>query len=139
MWQYNFSHAFLSDTTLVLQYKFDPMCNLSVTSYYLFKGDWYDIFSLLLDDVSPGGDRKFDIWEPVDKHKEYNVIIVYGAPLSMNFCVSKKIWKSHEKVFDAFYSSKEYEYNIHSNYYLGDPKDEFSELLAPAERLIKSN
>ncbi|HVT85085.1 MAG TPA: hypothetical protein VHD35_07765 [Chitinophagaceae bacterium] len=114
------------------------MCNLSVTSYYLFKGDWYDIFSRLLDDVSTNDDRKFDIWEPVDKHKEYKVIVVYGAPLSLNFCVTNKIWKTHEKIFDAFYSGKEYQYNIHSNYYLGFNEEEFSDTLLTTEYLIKS-
>jgi hypothetical protein len=66
------------------------------------------------------------------------VIIVYGTPLTLNFCVSNKIWKTHIKIFDAFYRSKEYEYNIHSNYYLGDPSDDSSEQLVPVGDLVKS-
>jgi hypothetical protein len=107
--------------------------------YYLFKGDWYDIFSRILDDVSPAGDRKFDIWEPIDRHKEYNVIIVYGTPLSFNFCVSNKIWKTHEKIFDAFYRKKEYEYNIHSSYNPRISEDQFSNQPPVAEQLVNGN
>lgn len=108
------------------------MFNLSFTSYYLFKGDWYSIFSRLLDDVTPTEGRKFDIWEPVDKHKDYSVIIVYGVPLAMNFCIDNKIWKSHEKIFDAFYCNKKSEYNIHSNYNTNGSEGELSSQLAPA-------
>lgn len=112
--------------------KFNPMFNLSFTSYYLFKGDWYTIFSHLLDDVTPTEGRKFDIWEPVDKHKDYSVIIVYGVPLTMNFCVDNKIWKSHEKIFDAFYNNKESEYNVHSNYTSRNSEGEVSGQLIPS-------
>lgn len=107
------------------------MFNLSFTSYYLFKGDWYAIFSRLLEDITPAEGRKFDIWEPVDKHKDYSVIIVYGIPLPFDFCLDNKIWKSHEKIFDAFYSKKESEYNIHSNYSSGNAGNELSGQLAP--------
>ncbi len=102
------------------------MSSFPLPTYYLFKGDWYDIFFQLLDDIPSGGVQKFDIWEPIDRHKEYNVIIVYRAPLSMDFCVSHKIWKTHEKIFDAFYRTKTYEYNIHSNYNNSNQEDEYS-------------
>src|SRR5574338_120687 len=112
------------------------MSNLPATSYYLFKGDWYTVFFRLLDDHSPYGDRKFDIWEPIDKHKDYNVIIVYGAPLSLSFCVNNKIWKTHEKIFDAFYGRKAYEYNVHSNYNSDKQENEISGYFLPIKYLV---
>lgn len=85
--------------------------------YYLFKGDWYDIFIQLLDLIPSDNQHKFDIWEPQDKSKNHNVIIIYGSPLSTEYCHKNKIWSTHEKIFEAFYFPKMHEYNIHLNYY----------------------
>ena len=83
--------------------------------YYLVRGDWYNIFSQLLGIIPACSQKKFAIWEPADKSKEYLVIIVYGVPLTDEYCFSNKIWKTHEKIFDAFYLPKIQEYKIHSN------------------------
>lgn len=113
------------------------MLNTSSVFYYLFKGDWYDIFSRLLDDNTTIGNRKFDIWEPLDRHKDYNVMVVYGVPLTFNFCIDNKIWKSHEKIFDTFYCKRESEYNVHSSYYSDNSKDKSSDQLVPPQHLVK--
>lgn len=91
-----------------------PMNNLE-RHFYLSRGDWYDIFFQLLDSVPHTEKSKFEVWEPVDKSKQYVVIVVYGTPLDEEYCLNNKIWKTHEKIFNAFYLPKLNEYNVHSN------------------------
>lgn len=83
--------------------------------FYLFKGDWYDIFSRLNGAVPAGNEKRFAVWVPVDKSKEYNLVIVYGVPLPEKYCLVNNIWKTHQQIFEAFYLPKIKEYCIHSN------------------------
>lgn len=96
------------------------MNTLSQKHFYLFKGDWYEIFFQLFDHIPTDNKHKFDIWEPQDKSKNHNVIVIYGSPLSTEYCHKNKIWTTHEKIFNAFYLPKMYEFNVHSNHYTKD-------------------
>ena len=92
------------------------MENPSPKHFYLFKGDWYDRFIELIDIIRIEQQQRFVIWEPLDKHKEHNLIVVYGAPLSDEFCFIRRIWKTNEHIFDAFYRHQIDQFNLHSSY-----------------------
>ena len=83
--------------------------------FYLFKGDWYDISSRLNGIMPARKEKSFAVWEPADRSKEYNLVIVYGEPLPEKYCLVNNIWKTHEQIFEAFYLPKIKDYNIHSN------------------------
>ena len=85
--------------------------------FYLFKGDWYEKFIDLIDQVEKDQQQRFDIWEPQDKKRDHHLIVVYGTPLSEEYCLSDRIWKTDEKIFDSFYKCEVYKFNIHSSYY----------------------
>ena len=82
--------------------------------FYLFKGDWYERFIELLDLVDP--QQKFTIWEPLNRHKAYNLVIISGAALPGEYCFAHNFWKTDEKTFEDFYKDKINRFNIHSNY-----------------------
>ena len=92
-----------------------PMNNSSSKQFYLFKGDWYDRFIELMDLVQKNQQENFSIWEPQDKNKEYNLIIVTGRSLPEEYCFDKNIWKTDEKTFDSFYRPKIDKFNIYGN------------------------
>jgi hypothetical protein len=91
------------------------MNSSSSRHYYLFKGDWYEIFIDLLD-IAQADQQKFLIWEPQNKTKEHNLIVLVGGALSEEYCLKKRIWKTDEDVFDTFYWNKIDKFNMHGNY-----------------------
>ncbi len=91
------------------------MKNSSCKHFYLFKGDWYETFIELIDLIERTQQEKFFIWEPHDRKKDYNIIIVYGKTLPAEYCLDKRIWKTDEKVFDTFYKPKINKYNIYGS------------------------
>lgn len=83
--------------------------------FYLFKGDWCDKFIELIGIIQNNQQESFTIWEPQDKRKEYNLIIVSGTTLPDEYCLDKKIWKTDEITFDSFYKPKINQFNIYDN------------------------
>ena len=81
--------------------------------FYLFKGNWFDLFDELVEMLQPGLEQNFAIWEPQDKSRLHSLIVVYGAPLSEAYCFLKGIWKTNEKVFDHFYLANLERFIIH--------------------------
>jgi len=84
--------------------------------FYLFKGDWYEIFMELIDMIHIDQQQRFVIWEPQDRSKGHNLIILYGTTLPDSFCFVRGIWKTNEHIFDAFYRHNIDRFNLHSNY-----------------------
>jgi hypothetical protein len=75
------------------------MNNSSPKHFYLFKRDWYEKFIELIDMIRIDQQQRFVIWEPQDRNKEHNLIILYGTTLPDSFCFVRKIWKTNEHVF----------------------------------------
>jgi hypothetical protein len=92
------------------------MNNSSPKHFYLFKGGWYERFIDLMELMKIDQQQRFVIWEPQDRNKDHNLIILYGVDLPDYFCFLRQIWKTNESVFDAFYRQHIDRYNLHSNY-----------------------
>lgn len=81
--------------------------------FYLFKGNWSERFNELTEMLQPDNQQIFAIWEPKDKIRQYNLIVVYGMPLASSYCYENDIWKSDDKVFSGFYFPNKDRFTVH--------------------------
>jgi hypothetical protein len=127
----NKDHFCRQITTATLQKSY-PMSTSISQYFYLFKGDWYDLFIDLIEFVTP--QQKFTIWEPRNRAKDHNLVVVTGAALPLSYCLQKNIWTTNEQVFEDFYNQKPDQFNIHSNYN-GAPEENPTD----TENMVKTN
>ena len=93
--------------------KYYPIKN-QLMHFYLFKKSCADVFDELLEMLQPDHQQRFAIWEPKNKAKDHNLIVVYGMPLADSYCYQRNIWKTDEDVFISFYKYKMKHFEIYS-------------------------
>ena len=81
--------------------------------FYLYKGNWSELFTELTDSLETGNERQFNVWEPIDKTKNYCLVIVYGQPLEEFYCYMHGIWKADEKIYQQFFLAHLERFIIH--------------------------
>lgn len=82
-------------------------------NFYLFKGSWIEHYDEIAEMTDPLKNEKFSFWEPIDKTKEFTLLILYNKLLTDSFCYRRDIWKSSEAVFNKFYMENREQYTIH--------------------------
>ena len=81
--------------------------------FYLFKGNWIHCLDELAGIIQLGRKQSFVIWEPRNKTKKYNLLILYGGALPEDYCLNKNIWKLDEQIFAEYYQEKMGLFRIH--------------------------
>jgi hypothetical protein len=92
-----------------------------IRHFYLFKGNWSNIYDDLVEIIQPDNLQKFSIWEPHDKSKTHGLVIVYGMPLDESYCHSKNIWRTNDSTFNYFYLNNLERFNIHGTKHIVKP------------------
>lgn len=81
--------------------------------FYLFKGNWFNLYDEMIEMLQPDELQKFNIWEPRDKTKSHCLLTVYGMPLADSYCSQRGVWKTDDKVFIHFYLNQLEKFIIH--------------------------
>lgn len=82
-------------------------------NFYLLKRDRLDSYDELLGLIESGSQKEVEIWEPLNKFKNYHLVIIHGTPLPETFCFNKKIWKTDENIFVDYYKEKISRFKVH--------------------------
>ena len=81
--------------------------------FYLLNGDWHKFFNDFEGTIQINKHQSLEIWEPRDKNKHHNLIIVYWEALPERYCFENNIWKMDENIFVDFYEDREEQFEIH--------------------------
>jgi hypothetical protein len=76
--------------------------------FYLFTGNWAkkrEELELLLTQ-----ENCFEIWEPYDRNKNINLLIVYDQPIPEMACVNKHIWRTTPSIYNVFFEQRMQEF-----------------------------
>ena len=84
-----------------------------IKNFYLLKRDRFDSYDELLGLISPGNQTKIEIWEPMNKFKQYLLVIIHESFLPESVCFNKKIWKADENIFIDYYKEQISHFKVH--------------------------
>ena len=83
--------------------------------FYLFRGKRSDLVPELEEMLQPDSRQRYSIWEPLEKNGHYVLIVVFGMPLALSYCLQRDIWKSDELVFKSYFNCNRSRFIIHGS------------------------